>query len=534
MKLVLERQVPLAFALALLLLIVINGISYRTTAQLDAALARDTEALHANVRRTQMTIFFETLAGIFALGIANLVILRQINRRREAEKALHAFNAELEERVAGRTQELEQSVQELRAEMARRERAESELERLLGREKAARQEAEEAGRLKDEFVATVSHELRAPLNAILGWARMLRAGGLDPEAADRAVETIERSAETQSRLVEDLLDVSHIVSGKLTVDVRMLDPAAIINAAIETIRPAAAAGKIAVHVQLDPAASWISGDPYRLHQIVWNLLSNAIKFTPKGGAINLKLAQDESQVIISVTDTGQGISPEFLPHVFDSFWQADSSSIRQHGGLGLGLAIVRHLAELHGGSVSADSAGAGKGATFSVRLPIAPLRVEAEQPAAGSKPGEWTMPLNAAPILKGLSILVVDDEEDARQLIRHVLTSYGAAVITAGSAGEALDSISQRLPELPDLIVSDIGMPGEDGYSLIRKIRHSKFGQKENLPAIALTAYARPQDRMRAIAAGFQYHVPKPVEPAELATVIASLTGRLSNGDTTR
>lgn len=524
MKLVLEKQVPLAFALALLLLIVINGISYRTTAQLDAAVGRDAQALHANVRRTQLTILFGTLAGILALGVANLVILRQINRRREAEQALHELNAELEERVAGRTRELEQSVEDLRAEMARRERAESELERLLAREKAARQEAEEAGLLKDEFVATVSHELRAPLNAILGWARMLRAGGLDQEATDRAMETIERSAENQSRLVEDLLDMSRIVSGKLTLDVRMLDPVAIINAAIETIRSAAAARKIAVHVQLDPAARWISGDPNRLHQIIWNLLSNAIKFTPKGGAINLKLAQDESQVIISVSDTGQGISPEFLPHVFDRFRQADSSSIRRHGGLGLGLAIVRHLAELHGGSASADSAGAGKGATFSVRLPITPLRVDTEQLAAASKPGEWGVPLNVAPILNGLSILVVDDEEDARQLITHVLTSYGAAVTTASSAGEALDSISRRLP---DLIVSDIGMPGEDGYSLIRKIRHSKFGQREKLPAIALTAYARPQDRMRAIAAGFQYHVPKPVEPTELATVIASLTGRL-------
>lgn len=523
----LERQVPLAFAVALLLLIVINGISYRTTARLDAALARDAEALHANVRRTQMTIFFGTLAGIFSLGIANLAIMRQINRRREAEQALHKLNAELEERVAGRTRELEQSVQELRAEMTRRERAESELERLLEREKAARQEAEEAGRLKDEFVATVSHELRAPLNAILGWVRMLHAGGLDREAADKAVETIERNAENQARLVDDLLDMSRIISGKLTLDVRLFDPAAIINAAIETIRPAAAARKIAVRVELDPAARWISGDPNRLQQIIWNLLSNAIKFTPKGGAINLKLGQDESQVVISINDTGQGISPDFLPYVFDRFRQADSSSIRRHGGLGLGLAIVRHLVELHGGSVAADSAGAGKGATFTVRLPIAPLRVEAGQPAAGSKPGEWKIPTNVAPILNGLSILVVDDEEDARQLIRHVLTSYGAAVITAGSAGEALESISRRLPDLPDLIVSDIGMPGEDGYSLIRKIRHSKFGARENLPAVALTAYARPQDRMRAIAAGFQYHVPKPVEPAELATVIASLTGRL-------
>jgi signal transduction histidine kinase/ActR/RegA family two-component response regulator len=529
MKLALERLVPLAFSLALVLVIVLNGISYQTTAQLNAALAQNTLALPANVHFTQMTILFGTLAGSLALGIANLVILRQIRHRRTAEKALQGFNAQLEERVSIRTQELEQTAQEQRAEMERRQRAETELEALLAREKAARQEAEEANRLKDEFVATVSHELRTPLNAILGWARMLRIGGLDQERTAKAVETIERSAENQAHLVEDLLDMSRLLSGKLRLDIHTLDPATIINTAIETIRPAAVARSIALHVQLDPAVSQISGDPNRLQQIIWNLLSNAIRFTPVGGTVNLQLSQDETQIIISVSDTGQGISPEFLPHVFEHFRQADSSIIRRHGGLGLGLAIVRHLVELHGGSVTADSAGADTGATFTVRLPIAPAQVAPTSMTDSVKAVGWPPLDGVTPILQGLSILVVDDEEDARQLIQHVLTSYGANVITACSASEALDAISRQLPNLPDLIVSDIGMPGEDGYSLIRKIRHLQLGTSENLPAVALTAYARSQDRMRAIAAGFQHHVPKPVEPAELATVIASLTGRISS-----
>lgn len=417
--------------------------------------------------------------------------------------------------------------QELRLEMERSQRAEAEIGRLLGREKTVRREVEDASRLKDEFVTTVSHELRAPLNSILGWARMLRTGGLDREAADRAVEAIERSAENESRLVEDLLDMSRIVSGKLSLELRVFNPADIINAAVETIRPAAAARNITINVQLDPAVRLYSGDPNRLQQILWNLLSNAIKFTPGGGAINLKLAQDESQVIISVSDNGQGVNPKFLAYMFDRFRQADSSSVRRHGGLGLGLAIVRHLVELHGGSVTADSAGAGKGTTFTVRLPINPMRVEAA-PTVAMQTCEVGIPINVTPILSGLSILVVDDEADARKLTQHVLISYGAAVVTASSAGEALDSISRHLP---NLIVSDIGMPGEDGYSLIRKIRHLKFGAAKKLPAIALTAYARAQDRMRAIAAGFQYHVTKPVEPAELAIVIASLTGRLPSGE---
>jgi signal transduction histidine kinase/ActR/RegA family two-component response regulator len=528
MKLALERLVPLAFSLALVLVIVLNGISYQTTAQLDAALAQNVPALHANVQFTQTTILFGTLAGSLALGIANLIILRQIRHRRVAEQALQGFNAQLEERVSLRTKELEQTAREQQAEMERRQRAEAELEALLAREKSARQEAEEANRLKDEFVATVSHELRTPLHAILGWARMLRAGGLDQQTIEKAVGTIERSAENQAHLVEDLLDMSRLLSGKLRLDIHTLDPAIIINAAIETVRPAAAARSIAVRVQLDPAVSQISGDPNRLQQIIWNLLSNAVRFTPVGGTVSLKLAQDETHIIISVSDTGQGISPEFLPYVFERFRQADSSIIRRHGGLGLGLAIVRHLVELHGGSVMADSAGAGTGATFTVRLPLIPAHVVPAPTTDSAQAVDWPPLEGINPILQGLSILVVDDEEDARQLIQHVLTSYGANVITASSANEALDSISRQLPKLPDLIVSDIGMSGEDGYSLIRKIRHMQLGTRDSLPAVALTAYARSQDRMRAIAAGFQHHVTKPVEPAELATVIASLTGRIS------
>lgn len=398
---------------------------------------------------------------------------------------------------------------------------EEERNQLLTSELAARAQAEDANRLKDEFVATISHELRAPLNAILGWARMLRSGTLDPAATAKAVETIERSAENQARLIEDLLDISRIITGKLQMEVRTIDSTAAARAALETVAPAAEAKGIHLISDLEPATSFISGDANRLQQIIWNLLSNAIKFTPKGGTIKMRVARDGSHVTISVSDTGQGIDPGFLPHVFDRFRQADSSSVRKHGGLGLGLAIVRHLVELHGGTVSAHSDGNGRGATFTVRLPIMPLRV----PSASSlQTGEWKIRMEVEPILAGLKVLIVDDEEDARQMLAHMLIGYGAKVTAAGSAVEALEILNRQQP---DLMISDIGMPDIDGYSLIRRVRELKLGPDGKLPAIALTAYAQTQDRLRALAAGFQHHVPKPVEPAELATVIASLTGRL-------
>ncbi len=410
-------------------------------------------------------------------------------------------------------------------EVSKQRQLEVERNQLLAREQAARRQAEDANRMKDEFVATVSHELRAPLNAILGWARMLRAGKLDAEAKTKAMETIERSAENQARLIEDLLDISRIVAGNLRLEVRTLDPVNVIKAAMETVRPAADAKNIHIVGDFEASASAVSGDFNRLQQVIWNLLSNAIKFTHRGGKIQIQTARDESQVLITIRDNGQGIAPEFLPYVFDRFRQADSSSVRKHGGLGLGLAIVRHLVEMHGGQVRAESEGKGKGATFIVRLPIIPMRIDAAQPAAAQPTASWQRQTQVEPILDGLTILVLDDEEDARQLIKQVLTSYGAHIVTVQEASEALAQLTEQRF---DLLVSDIGMPGEDGYSLIRKVRTLPAEKNGRIPAIALTAYARAQDRMRAFAAGFQHHVPKPVEPVELATVIASLTGRLN------
>jgi PAS domain S-box-containing protein len=403
---------------------------------------------------------------------------------------------------------------------------EVEREQLLIREQAARQQAEEANRLKDEFVATISHELRAPLNSILGWARMLRASKLEPDTITKAVATIERSAENQARLIDDLLDISRIVTGKLRLDVRTIDPSNVVRSAIETVTHAAEAKDIKLNTELDPAVSFINGDSNRLQQVVWNLLSNAIKFTPRDGEVKIKLSSDESQVAISVSDTGQGIAPEFLPHVFDRFRQADSSSIRKHGGLGIGLAIVRHLVELHGGTVKAESAGDRQGATFTVYLPITPIYSYAPQSNGNGQHNNLNLTDTAKPLLDGLFILVVDDEEDTRLLLTQMLTAYGATVKAAGSAAEALEVILQQQP---DLLVSDIGMPEEDGYSLIRKIRAQKLGPQGKIPAVALTAFARAQDRLHTLAAGFQHHVSKPVEPAELATVIASLTGRIGS-----
>jgi PAS domain S-box-containing protein len=403
-------------------------------------------------------------------------------------------------------------------------RAESERELLLLREQSARQEAENANRLKDEFLATVSHELRAPLNAILGWVKLLRQGKLDPEAAKNALETIERSARAQNRLIEDLLDVSRIITGKLRLEVTTVDAALVTRGALASIRPVAEAKGVSLSEQFDNIDTPVSGDPNRLQQVVWNLLSNAVKFTPKGGHVVVRLGLEAGHVAIAVRDSGQGIKAEFLPYVFDRFRQADSSSIRRHGGLGLGLAIVRHLVDMHGGSVEVDSEGEGKGSTFTVRLPLAAkVKEDTLQFPLHLAVGSKALPENV-PSLSGLTILVVDDEEDARNLMVEVLGGFGASVIAAKSAAEALEGVRTKLP---DVLVSDIAMPEEDGYSLIQKVRDLSPDEGGRTPAIAVTAYARLRDRIRALAAGFQSHLAKPLEPAELATVIASLTGRL-------
>jgi len=399
--------------------------------------------------------------------------------------------------------------------------------RLLSSEKLARNEAERANRLKDEFLATISHELRNPLNAILGWAHMMRVGKLNESNTERAVETIYRNAKSQSQLIADLLDVSRIISGKLRLDVRTVDLLSIVNAAIDSIRPAADAKGIRLQTTLDPAAGPLSGDADRLQQIVWNLLSNAVKFTPKGGHISVKLQRGASHVEIVVSDSGLGISKEFLPYVFDRFRQADASTTRTHGGLGLGLSIVHQLVDLHGGSVTVQSEGEGKGATFTISLPVmGVVSNQNEVEVAHPVPSENVLSFDGLPSLQGLKVLVVDDEADTRELIGQVLKECGSEVITTCSAAEALVAIEQHKP---DILISDLAMPDEDGYSLISKIRALPSERGGQIPAAALTAYARAEDRMRVLRSGFQFHLPKPVDSAELVTVVASLAGRAYN-----
>lgn len=395
---------------------------------------------------------------------------------------------------------------------------------LLSSEKLARNEAERANRLKDEFLATISHELRNPLNAILGWAHMMRLGKLTPANVERAVETIYRNAKSQAQLVSDLLDVSRIISGKLRLDVRQVDLLLIVNAAVDSIRPAADAKTIRLQTMFDPAAGPISGDADRLQQIVWNLLTNAVKFTPKGGRIQVKVQRVDSHVEIVVSDSGVGISKEFLPYVFDRFRQADASTTRTQGGLGLGLSIVHQLVDLHGGSVSVYSEGEGKGATFTISLPfVGVISSPKEAESTSNAPTEDIISLEGLPSLKGLKVLVVDDEADTRELIREVLKECGSEVILSRSVAEALDALEQHKP---DILISDLGMPDEDGYALISKIRALPSERGGHIPAAALTAYARAEDRMRVLRSGFQFHLPKPVDSAELVTVVASLAGR--------
>ena len=404
-------------------------------------------------------------------------------------------------------------------DITERKRAEAELERLLASEKESRRQAEEASRLKDEFLAVVSHELRSPLNAITGWASLLMMRPLDDQTK-HAIETILRNAETQTQLVADLLDVSRIVTGHLRLSVRSFQLIPVIEAAIEVVRPGADAKSIRIETALDKTAGPIAGDPDRMQQIFWNLLSNAVKFTQKGGRIQVRMQHVGSHVEIVVSDTGRGIDPKLLPFVFERFRQGDSSTTREHGGLGLGLAIVRHLVELHGGVVSARSEGQGQGAEFTVQLPV----LARPQDSAESATGRRVEYGRGGTSLAGLRILVVDDEADAREIVATILGEAGAEIATASSSRQALEQLKQWRP---DLLISDIGMPGESGYDLIRKVRALSPGEGGQIPAIALTAYARMEDRLKILSAGFQMHVPKPIEPMELATVVASLTKRL-------
>ena len=387
-------------------------------------------------------------------------------------------------------------------------------------QREAIRQIEQASHAKDEFLATASHELRTPLTAILGWARMLRSGQLDPSGYSKGLETIERNAKAQVQLIEDILDGSRIITGKLHLEIRPLDLTALVNSALDAVRPAADAKGIQLSLSLDPEAARVIGDPERLQQVVWNLANNAVKFTPRGGSVQVLLHRVGTHIELCVSDSGQGIGSEFLPHVFERFRQAEGSTSRRHGGLGLGLALVRHLVEAHGGTVLAESEGEGRGARFIVKLPVqAVYQVEPDADRPRVTPTE-IVAANARPSLADVTILVVDDEVDARELVAIVLRSHGAQVSTAGSAAQALDLLSSSAPML---MISDIGMPDIDGYELMRRVRSMAGAHGAGIPAIALTAYSREQDRRLALEAGFQTHVAKPVEPAELVRVVGSL-----------
>lgn len=409
-------------------------------------------------------------------------------------------------------------VEELSKYIGELQRSEEARGQLLVRAERARTEAEAANRIKDEFLATLSHELRTPLTSLLGWSSVLREAKRDEKVLTQGLEAIDRNARVQAQLIDDLLDVSRIVSGKLNLEVRPLDITSVARAAINVVRPAAEAKAISLDYWAEPGLGAISADSARLHQIIWNLLSNAVKFTPHGGKICVRVEQDGADARVTVKDTGQGIEPEFLPRVFDRFLQADSSTTRSFGGLGLGLAIVRHLVELHGGTVSAESEGLNKGATFSATFPLLTERTE---PITMAHSGEMSTLENQS--LDGLRVLLVDDEPEAREIISTVITRTGAEVTACKSAGEALATL---LEWKPDVILSDIAMPDEDGYTFIGKVRSLPREKGGATPAAALTAYARDADRREALEAGYQMHIAKPITATQLVTIVARLAGR--------
>ena len=412
----------------------------------------------------------------------------------------------------------EAHVEELSRYLRELKRSEAEREKILLREQAARAEAEAANRLKDEFLSTLSHELRTPLTSIIGWTNLIRAGQVRGEVQAQALETIERNAKIQSRLIDDLLDLSRIISGKLLLETREVNLDTVVSNSIEVVRPAANAKSIQLTYECEPGGKAISGDSARLQQVAWNLLSNAVKFTPEGGGVRVRLAREGARVKFSVSDTGRGIPSEFLPHVFDRFRQADSATTRAYGGLGLGLAIVRHLAELHGGTVQAESAGEDQGSTFSVTFPL--TQTTAPCVCQTDESMESALRLNRSERLTGVRVLVVDDEQDTRSLISTVIAQSGAEVTACASAGEALEKLKTWRPHI---LMSDIGMPGEDGYALIKQVRALPPKRGGRTPAAALTAYARDEDRGRALAAGYQLHLAKPFNPKELLAAVSDL-----------
>lgn len=443
---------------------------------------------------------------------ANLALQSQVTERLCIEEELKRYQTQLESIVADRTHALTQANGTLQQEIIERKRIEEERNRLLVREQSARAEAEQANRIKDEFLAVLSHELRTPMNPILGWSKLLQSGKLDPAKSRLAVETIERNAKLQVQLIGDLLDVSKILSGKLSLNVTSVDLNGVIMAALETLQLAADAKALQIRTVLPPTASLVMGDAVRLQQVVWNLLSNAIKFLPIGGQIEVSLTRINTHAQIQVKDTGKGIPADFLPYVFDHFRQEDGTTTRKFGGLGLGLAISRQIVELHGGKIWVESSGVNQGATFTVELPILRTSNRVEEVA------HTTLTLSNEPPLANLRVLVVDDEPDSRHLVAFMLEQAGAKVTAVGSAIAAL----QTLQSIPfDILLSDIGMPDMDGYALIRQVRQSL--RADHIPAIALTAYVATGDRQQAIAAGFQTHLSKPVEPADLIKTVAGV-----------
>ena len=397
----------------------------------------------------------------------------------------------------------------------------AERNQILASERAARSEAERLSASKDEFLALLSHELRTPLNAILGWTQILRNGSVASANFDKGLGVIERNVRAQTQLVDDLLDMSRIISGQMRLDVQPVMPFAFVQGAIESARPAADARGVLLEAILDPVAGPVSGDANRLQQVAWNLISNAVKFTPRGGHVQVTFGRVNSNIEICVADSGIGIRPDFLPHIFERFRQADATSTREHGGLGLGLSIVKHIVELHGGTVEASSDGEGQGATFRVRLPLAVSRSNPDRPHEHPRSSQRPAVPFVNADLSNLVVLVVDDDPDSRDLVHRLLSDCGATVTTAASASEALAATGKQRP---DLLISDIGMPEVDGYQLLRSLRASS---DVRFPAIALTAFARSEDRTRALLAGFVAHVSKPVEPAELIATVAAVSGRV-------
>ncbi|KYF74224.1 hypothetical protein BE17_21920 [Sorangium cellulosum] len=439
---------------------------------------------------------FSKVQTVDERDVGRVWILRDITKRRRAEEALQDKTRILE-------------------------RAADERARLLETERASRAELERVSVMKDEFLATLSHELRTPLNAILGWSELLLEQSGDAAELRQGLETIARNARAQAQLIEDLLDMNRIISGKVRLDVQRTDLAAVVDAAVDSVRPSVEAKGIRLRKVIDPLAGPVSGDPNRLQQVVWNLLSNAVKFTPRGGKIDVLLERVSSHIEITVHDSGVGIAPELLSQIFERFRQADSSTTRRFGGLGLGLSIVKQLVELHGGTVHAESSGAGQGSTFVVCLPLHVVREapEREHPTTAKA----IPPRQGEIALAGIKVLVVEDEPDARELLKWVLARSKADVVTASSATEGFDLVRTAHP---DVVVSDIGMPGKDGYQFMREVRSLPPSEGGKVPAIALTAFARSEDRTKAMLAGYQVHLAKPIEPRELAATIRSLAGR--------